>query len=389
MAAESDGWSRSEKVRRTIMSRYHYELATRADDLVLRSILRNTPMPGEISIAFTREPSYFDAAVVDGRFRQVVVARETESCQIVGFGSRSVAPRFVNGQPSSVGYLSSLRVLPEHRKRTVIAGGYSFFHQLHQDRRTPIYLTTIAHDNAIAQNALARGRAGLPTYHPVGSFHTAAIPLTRRRRSIPIGGSFEIRPADRSDLPEIIRFLNVVGSKRQLFPCYELDDFSSSTGPLRGLRIQDILLAIREGRIAGTLAGWDQYAFRQNVVSSYDQPLRSLRPLYNAYARLRGVPEFPRPGAAIRCLMGALPVVEMDDGAVFRGLIEELCIRKSGGRWDYLMVGMHDSDPLLPVLRLLPARWYTTSVYVACWDDGESIFQSIDDRPLYLELGSL
>src|SRR3954467_5078454 len=97
------------------MSQYQFELATERDDGELREILAATPMPGTISVCFRRDPSYFAAGVVDGRFRQVIVARDVSTGASVGLGSRSVSPRFVNGRPDSIGYLSGLRVLPPYR----------------------------------------------------------------------------------------------------------------------------------------------------------------------------------------------------------------------------------------------------------------------------------
>src|SRR5262245_37469483 len=99
------------------MSRYRIELATPAADADLRHIMAQTPMEGQIAVSFRREPSWFAAAVVDGRERQVVVCRDTESGRLVGFGSRSVREVYVNGAPATVGYLSSLRLLAEHRNR--------------------------------------------------------------------------------------------------------------------------------------------------------------------------------------------------------------------------------------------------------------------------------
>src|SRR5262245_44781440 len=118
-----------------LVSLYRFELATADDDADLRRVMAETPMPGAMSVAFRREPSYFGAAVVDGRFRQVVVCREADTGRVVGFGSRSVGERYVNGRPASVGYLSSLRLLEAHRNRGLVARGYAYFRQLHADGR--------------------------------------------------------------------------------------------------------------------------------------------------------------------------------------------------------------------------------------------------------------
>src|SRR5262249_31945621 len=97
------------------MSRFRFDLATPADDAELRRVLAARPMPGGIGVGFRRDPSWFAAAVVDGHFRQVVVCRDDERGRMVGFGCRSVRRLYVNGAGTDVGYLSSLRVLPEYR----------------------------------------------------------------------------------------------------------------------------------------------------------------------------------------------------------------------------------------------------------------------------------
>src|SRR5262245_12270492 len=190
------------------MSRYRFDFATEADDADLRRVLAETPMPGRIAVSFRREPSYFGAAAVDGRFRQVVAAHDLDSGRIVGFGSRSVSQRYVNGLPTPIGYLSSLRLLEGHRNRGLLARGYAHFRRLHADGRAPVYLTTIAEGNTLALRLLTSGRAGLPRYHPDGRFLTAAISWRGHRPPVPrietISPAVHIRPATVGDLPDIM-----------------------------------------------------------------------------------------------------------------------------------------------------------------------------------------
>src|SRR5437667_49717 len=140
------------------MSRYHIELATPADDADLRRIMAETPMAGRIAVSFHREPSYFDAAVVDGSFRHIVAARHADSPII------------------------------------------------HRAERQP--------------------RADI-----------------------------SIRHARLEDLPTVLQFLEANGPRRQFFPRYTARDFFADNGGLKGLRPADMLLAFRNNRLAGMLAG--------------------------------------------------------------------------------------------------------------------------------------
>ena len=92
------------------MPKLNFELATPADDADLRSLLRENPTAGSISLAFEREPCYFDASVIEGPFHQTIVARGSDSGNVIAVGNRSVRPLFVNGQVQAIGYLSQLRV---------------------------------------------------------------------------------------------------------------------------------------------------------------------------------------------------------------------------------------------------------------------------------------
>src|SRR5262245_19909881 len=200
------------------MSRFHMDLATRCDDAELRRLLASTPMPGAVTVSFRREPSFFEAPAVDGEFSQTVVARDCEEACIAGFGTRSVRQRYVNGVPTAIGYLSGLRLLPRYRNQGLLARGFRFFEQLHQDGRAQLYLTTIASDNSTALGVLTSGRAGLPRYHFAGVYHTAVIPLHRGKNCTRTTESIDVRRAQEQDLPEVMRFVNTIGPSRQFFP---------------------------------------------------------------------------------------------------------------------------------------------------------------------------
>jgi hypothetical protein len=371
------------------MSRFQFELAQASDDAELRQIMATTPMPGHIAVSLQREPSWFEAAAIDGHFRQVVACRDLLTGRLVGFGCRSVRRLLVNGRPSDVGYLSSLRALPEGRNRGLLARGYAFFRRLHQDGRAPFYLTTIALGNEPALALLTSGRAGLPAYDFAGRYRTMALALPRRPpRSMTPSGVI-IRPARTDDLPAVLDFLSKQGSRRQFFPQYHRADFTSPDGQLRGLELDGLLLAERGGCVVGTIAAWDQRAFRQSMVHSYSAGIRLLRPLYNAVQRMRGFPGLPAAGRPLPYLTAALPVVADDNRKVFAALICELRRRYAGTRWSHLLLGLHESDPLIAVARRFETIHYTTLLYLVGWEDSRAARAALDKRPAYLELGTL
>lgn len=368
------------------MSRFRFELATPADDADLRRVLAQTPMEGRIAVAFRREPSWFAAAVIDGDQRQVVACRDTESGQIVGFGSRSVRTLYVDGQPRRVGYLSSLRLLAAHRNRGLVARGYAYFRRLHDDGLAPYYLTTIAAGNVPALKVLTSARAGLPCYTPAGLFHTFAIPL-RKTHIRPSGRDLTIRPAAAQDIAAIVNYLSTQGPRRQFFPVVQESDFNGDGSAFLGLSLNDLLLAWRGAKLVGMLGVWDQHAYKQTVVTGYHGALALLRPALNAWWSLRGRPRLPAPGESLRFRVAALPVVS--DAAVLDALLAAASERLAGGRDLHLLFGLHERDPLLPVVKRWSVACYTTHVYLVSWGEAAELQALAQRRTPYLELGQL
>jgi hypothetical protein len=372
------------------MSQFTFNLATPADDEQLGELLAATPMEGAIRVAFARRPSYFAAAAADGRTVQVGVARDRDSGRIVGMGSRAVGLRYVNGERVAVGYLGGLRLRNEYRGRAgLLARGYRFLRELHEDRRADYYLTTIAADNE-ASTVLTSARAGLPVYHPCGRFHTLAISAARfARTALSHDHEIGIRHARPEGRDAILAFLNSTGPARQYFPVYEPHDLFSDDGLLRGIRPDDVLLAFDDGQIVGTLACWNQQAFKQIVIHGYRGWLSPLRPLYNAWATLQRNPTLPAAGSDLSVCFGAIPVVRDDRRDVFERLLSVMLHQLAERGERLLLLGLHEADPLLPIARHFAGREYVTIVYVVYWPDDAPDVGRLVERVPYLELGSL
>jgi hypothetical protein len=372
------------------MSQFRIEVATPADDAELRHVLAATPMPGLISVSYRREPSYFGAAVVSGDFHQVLAVRDAEAGRIAGFVSRSVRSMFVNGRPEPIGYLSALRALPEYRNRGLLARGIAYLRRLHADGRAKIYLATIAEGNDEAIRILTSGRTGLPTFYPAGTYLGLAIPIpTRRSGEISRAGDVTIHSARPEDLPEIVEFLRTWGPRRQFFPEYRDADFFHDGATFKDLDAGDILLARRKDQLIGTIGSWEQHGFKQSIVEGYSTALKWVAPVYNLWAWVRGRPAIPRPGSELRYLTAAIPVVADDDEAIFLTLVRAVLAKASGGGQQYLMLGLHERDPLLPAARKLGGRTYAGRLYLACWEDGEELRKSLDNRVPYMEPGCM
>ena len=159
---------------------------------------------------------------------------------------------------------------------------------------------------------------------------------------------------------------------------------------LRGLELERLLLAERDGRLVGMIGGWDQHAFRQQVIHGYSGWLRWVRPFYNLASRLRGSSGLPAAGQQLRTLFAARYRSLGTMMRRFSATCWPRCrARSSGGPWSHLLLGLHERDPLLAVARRFQTACYTSLLFLVCWPDGDAARLALDARPDYLELGSL
>lgn len=368
------------------MSRFRFELASARDDAGLRRRMAQDWMQGRLSVSFRREPSYFAGCDVQGECVQVIKCTDLDTGEIIGMGSRALKTVFLNGLPGRAGYLSDLRSHPAYRNGTLLARGYRFLRELHEASPVPLYYTVILEGNARALNSFLGCRAGLPHYRDCGRILTPAIHLDLDRRKIPVAGvRFERGRADQ--LGAIADFVRRRYAEKQLAPLWRADDFGAT--PLRGLSGHDFYLAVRAGRIVGTVAAWDQRAFRQTHVEQYSPGLRFIRPCYNLLARLTPLKPLPRPGSMVPYFYLSFVAVEDNDPEIFRGLLGELYRDRRRGPWHYFIAGLHERDPLSAVLREYRSILSAGRLFVVHYEDGAEAFARLDARVPYLEMATV
>lgn len=361
------------------------QLADQHHEEQLRGLLRGSAMPGWVRLAFGREPDFFHGVGVQGKASQVLIALERG--RVVGMGCRSIKPMWINGQKMDFGYLGGLRLDPRVRRTGLLARGYAALRRLHEAQPAPAYLTTIIEGNAAARGLLTSHRAGLPHYLDQGRYITYAINLNRRRRRH--DSPVEIRRGDEVGLEAVVAFLAEAGAKRQFFPAIEAADFG--TAYLRGLEPADFRIALNgRGEIAGLAAVWDQTAFKQTFVRGYAWPIRLCRPLLSGALRLAGFRGLPPPGERLAALHVAFPCVRGDDPRIMRALLERIYAERQHGGHHFLLLGLHERDPLAAAASHFLTFRYLSRLYLACWDDGLDFVKGLDPgRIPHLELATM
>lgn len=362
-----------------------FRLAKKSDDVQLRKLMRETIIPGHIKMIYAREPNFFDSHSCKEKNSQVIVAENEGS--IEGIGCRSIRELYVNGQAQTIGYLSGLRLSVAAQNGTTLARGYSYLQQLHRDNKTQAYLTTIIQGNECAEKILTSKRAGLPSYTPMGSYLTYVIPVRTRPLKDITKKQLDIVPADQIPESELLDFLNKEGSRRQFFPVCNQNDHGEKI--LNTIGTENVLLALKKGKIAGTMAVWDQGKHQQHIIAGYSPAFRAFRPFLNLGLRLKNRHSLPAVGKQIRYATAALNCIADDDIDVFQNLLQHALNKASSDGLHQLALGMHEDDPLQDILKNYFHVLYRSGLYLVSWDN-DSFIDSLDNTLVpYLELGAL
>jgi hypothetical protein len=362
-------------------------LATQSDDPDIRRLLAANPIPGQITLAYEREPDYFLGCGPMGHFCQVVVGRHRANDELVGLACRATRPMFVNGQIEEVGYLSQLRIAQDYQGMWLVQTGYRYLGQLHADGRVAGYLTTIIEGNTQAIGILVeKARKSLPSYREIQRLCTLAL-ILRRPKPLP-ASPYELSRGSKRELGAIVEFLRTSGPAKQFYPLYTEADFENSSITL-GFQLEDFILAWHKGRLAGVIGLWDQSAYKQTVVKSYHGRLSRLRPLYNAGLRLIGARPLTAPGCQIRFAYASFICTAENDPEIFKLLLQALYNLAATRGYAYLMVGLAHNDPLLAVARRYLHLLYASRLYTVCWPDGAAWHEGLDRRIPYVEIATL
>jgi len=375
-----------------VSAEFEVRLGTRADEPDIRALVGSVAMPGDVAIRFEREPDYFLGTTIMGDPCDVVVARRRGDDALAGIACRGEQSAYVRGEPTRVGYLGQIRIAPWARGRGLVTRGA----RLLRERMPPGMLSfgVIARENPRAARALAGPRlpAGVRVAR-VGGLTTCAIVLRpgrgargRAPRGRVAPGGIEVRPAAAAALADVLAFWEAHGPRRQFFPMTTAEGFADGA-TLRGLRVEDVQVAWRGGRILGTMALWEQSAYKQDVVDAYGPALARLRPAVDLAARLWGARPLTPPGEAIALAFAARVCVADDEPGVMRALLRACAAAAEARGLAFLMLGLADADPLLPVVRRRPHVTYRSELVALSWSGDPAA--RLDGRVPYVEIATL
>ena len=363
---------------------FKFRLAQKEDDQKLRELLREVEMSGGIGLSFEREPNYFIADSCANLKTETMMVIDKNCEEVVGIASRAIRYCYIDGVKTKVGYLSNLRGKKEVRNATLLARGYKFLKKLHGDGEVKFYFSTILSDNKIAQNILTSQRVGLPIYRDMGTIITGFISLIGSKKS-PSSHVVQLSESTHS-IEEVVEFINAYNSRFQYASCYRVEDFEGKD-KLEGVSMDELYIYQKNGAILGVMGAWNQTGFKQVKINSYSKTYQYMRPFYNIFAKIKGIPLLPPVGSYIKNIYGSFIAIEDDNPKIFHELVNAIRYNWSDKGYAYLTIGFHEEHPLSRELLRLLSRKLESIAYEVYW--GEDMALPKERRVFHVEIATL
>jgi hypothetical protein len=205
----------------------------------------------------------------------------------------------------------------------------------------------IMDSNELAMKTLTSNRVSLPIYHSLGQVHTPTIYLNSLYKKYHLKNVIITR-AKATQAEEVFSFINEYQACYQFSPYYNHHDLGRDR--LLGLDIRDFHLAIKDNKLIGVVAAWDQTKYKQTHIESYSSYLKLVKPLYNILSYFTSLNRIPDIGNYIPYFYIAFIAIKYNDPAVFRALLSALYQEYNQQNWHYVICGLHENHPLLSVL---------------------------------------
>jgi hypothetical protein len=359
-------------------------IGTPADNPKIQDLVTKITMPGPAQMCFQRAPDFFTGAKVIGDEFVLAVADDDERPDVLaGLTVISGRELYISGKPRRVYYSGDTRVDPYYRRRGIASD--MFIEQKKYRKSDELLQGIVLKENTAPLDAAAKAADGvLFRFWISHTIETSFIFVRKIKPRIPAGVT--LRAATAADAPAMQAFFDREAPRRNGYPLYNFEKLLAGDAYYAGLKIGDYALALHNGQIIGMMAGWNQKAYKQTRIVGFKPILQVLRPVYNLYVGLMGGFKLPPVGGVLNYLTLYGTLVAGDDTAVHRALIDWI-MANQGQKYDALAIGVTQGDPLCETPRGYKRQKLISSHFWLSYGDDPR--PSIDDRPLYVELGRL
>ena len=295
-------------------------------------------MSGDVTLFMYRQGDY--TRILRFFERSWMWVAEVED-RIVGSISWSWHTVQVHGQPEKVGWLADARVHPDYRKSSLIYRLLRTAYQQGQEEGVDLTIGTTLEGNQTIE-VLASGRAGFPSFSHIGTFDILqllpGLPITQSPQEP------EIRSATAADLPTICDLLNSCYHDYLFHPERTSERLSRIIDLGEGMRLEDYLLACRNGQVVAVVQTWDPQEFKKPIVVAYSPYLEVVTRITRLLNRFTSIPGMPVTGGSLRYLwlrdLACAPGAEGD----LKKLIRHIYRQAKGSPYHFLMCSGQRND---------------------------------------------
>jgi len=363
----------------TVMLNIDY--AVREDNKAIKRIMRNTQMESPISIAFDRQPSYFDSLKLEGNDYITIVGKDQNGI-VRGFGTCVFKKAFINGNIETIGYLHNLRLEKGFRDGYSLALGYKKFRESVHSKKAFCYITSILKQNKKAQSILTSGKGGLPSYLPLTEYRTfiikSGVKMTKN--------NINIKQFDNCHRERIYDFIMQYGKSHNFFPY--LSKRALFDEKTLNINSKNIYFTEEDNTVTAMAGLWDISSVKQLYIASYSPMVNILRPFHNILSLIRKTPSLPSVNKQLSYSYIFPFIAGNADRKIILNLIDTLSEMsvKRGNR--FFITGCVKGSSMESILNTYPHIRVDSSIYAVDWYNDLDI-NTLRSNPLHIEVARL
>lgn len=313
-------------------------------------LLKGCPIEtGYMTLVFDRQPDFF--LLPDLRYDQYKYKGCVVNGQLKGVFLMASHKGYIHGSPTPVYYLGNAFLTPDMRRKAFIANaGAEFFAQ--SENIPEIGYSLILKKNKRAESYIGKTSADypqLPDSRVIADFVARTIPLLLPKRYKE--KKFEIRQADRHDIPYLAARLNAKSRNMSFGPVYTQESLQEMLLKRPGFSISDFSMAYADGQPVGFCSAWDASAIRQTRVLKFGRKFIPILLAYRMVSLFSTIPPLPVKGEALHEMHIGHVYVNKDDPEVFYALLSHVYHNARSRGMHTMLWGSHSKDPLLGAIR--------------------------------------
>lgn len=367
-------------------SKFKFEIAGEEYSSHILRVLEEEEFKGGISILYTRRPNAVLSLKKEGEDVVVVICRDRETDDFIGFGACAINRLYVGGRGAKVGYIFALRMAREHRRKypRLLPAAYEYMGDILRDKGVEHVYTTILSDNKDVQNMFEKKRRSMPDYNYKGGYNVHCIRTNLPEKGAP--SDFELSQACEADVDYMLQLFREQGALYDFYPAISREDLYGETEfPLKYSDFY-VLKDKPTGKLLACGAPWDQSGYKQHIVMGYKgryKAFRAISPLFKAV----GIPKMPKPGTILKYYTVAFYSEREEGGKYIEALVRGISRIKKN--YDYFIMGASAGSAADVVLSGMSPIVYSSRVYIVDWEKRSESKLEADRKQIYLECSRL